>query len=187
MQKWCLVNTMRLQLGELLRADSEMPTAEQGTGMLGPPCRLPQPALPSAQPQQGHGHVPSCSVPLPRVLHPSAFHTLLRTRVPLMALIILQTPALCFALGRWHVAEAGRAGSAAPAACRGRQSLQHQLPQEISRVGAAPAQPFSRSHPTATRSLGWSRDVSAARKRRGGGSAGAPAKGGDELLQPLFL
>lgn len=66
MQKWCLVNTMRLQLGELLRADSEMPTAEQGTGTLGPPCRLPQPALPSAPASAGTRARPLLLCPTPQ-------------------------------------------------------------------------------------------------------------------------
>lgn len=39
MQKWCLVNTTRLQLGELLRTDSETPAAERGTGTPGRPRR----------------------------------------------------------------------------------------------------------------------------------------------------
>lgn len=127
MQKWCLVNT-RLQPGELRRAGSEMPVAEQGTGKLGTPCLR----SPSPWPQQGHGHVPTSSLLLPRVLHPSAFHTLLHTRVPLMVLIILQTPALCFALGQRRVAEAGRDGqhSAAPGAWQGGRSL---LPAPIPR------------------------------------------------------
>lgn len=72
-------------------------------------------------PQQRHGHVPTCSLLLPRVLQPSAFHTLMHTRVHLIALVIQQTPALCFALvhGTWQRQEGGQSrqeGSPAPIA-----------------------------------------------------------------------
>jgi len=162
MQKWCLVNAMRPQLGDLLRADSAMSVAERGPGTPGPLCRSPSPSPSPPRPQQGQEHIPTCCLMFPRVLHPSAFHTLLHTRVPLMALIILQTPALCFALGQQD--GQGRAGWAAR---QGRRSPQHQLPQELSRMGTAPALPFPCSHPTATLSLGWSQDVPTARNRPG--------------------
>lgn len=114
MQKWCLVNATRLQPGDLLCDDSEMPTAEQGTGTPGHrDTGVPHAGSRSLR-SQGHRHVPTHSLPLPRVLHPSAFHTLSHTRVPLIALIILQTPALRFALGQWEVTGATRAGSPVP-------------------------------------------------------------------------
>ena len=107
-------------------------------------CRAGSHSLrsPLPRPEQGHGHIPTCSLPLLRALHPSAFHTLLHTRVPLIALIILQTPALCFALGRRHVAEAGRAGqgwAGAGRARQGRQRCSHSMPGKA--VAAAPAAP----------------------------------------------
>lgn len=65
MQKWCLVNTTSLQLGELLCADSEMPVAEQGTGTPAPPCWLPQPVLPSALASAGTWARPHLFSPAP--------------------------------------------------------------------------------------------------------------------------
>lgn len=67
--------------------------------------RSPRPAATaSSWPQHRHGHVPTCSLLLPRVLQPSAFHTLLHTRVHLIVLIIQHTPVLRFALvqGSWQ-------------------------------------------------------------------------------------
>lgn len=116
--------------------------------------RTSRPAIPASAPswpQQRHGHVPTRSLLLPRVLQPSAFHTLLHTRAHQIALIIQQTPALCCALvhSTWQRQEGGqregRRGAQLPLQ-RGEQLLQHQLSQELSGVSTAPAQPSPALH-----------------------------------------
>lgn len=115
-----------------------------------------------------------------------------------MAVIIQQTPALCFALvhSTWQrlAGRAGREGRTRQAG-PGRQAAQLPL-HEGRAVAAAPAAPGAQwgEHSPSTVFplfsmcfLEWSQAVPTAQKSLVGGSAEAPVKGRGELLQPFFF
>lgn len=87
--------------------------------------------------------------------------------MPLIVPITLRTLALCFALGRREVAEAGGAGGTPGTAVAAAPSA-----PGAPRGGSSPSSAFPHSHPAATHSLGWSKTCPQQGRGRAEGALG---------------